>query len=365
MTAAPSLRPRLRTLALLGVVAILLWWVMRTISLRTVVETFRQMTLPELLILLAVNLLIFATFTGRWWIFLRAQGHTVAYARLLVYRLTAFGISYFTPGPHFGGEPYQVFATVRGHGTPPTAAIAAVTLDKVLEMLVNFAFLCAGVFLILTQRNRFDTAIEAQFAVYALLLLALPAGLMVALARGRHPLSALLAGVDRLAGLYRLRAHPRSGIVPPTWLITLRHSEDQMGRLCRQHPRALMGALAVSLLSWVGVIGEFWLLTLVLGLDLSLLEATTALVASRFAILLPLPAGLGALEAGLVLAMRSLGLDPSIGLALSLLIRARDVLFSLLGLWLGGIQLWQLAAPIAPSLDPTAAVERPNPVPPA
>lgn len=369
MSAAALLRPRRRTLALLIAALLLLVWVSRAVTPRAVPAALQQLTPVEGLALLALNLLIFAGFTGRWWIFLRAQGHAIAYTRLLVYRLTAFGISYFTPGPHFGGEPYQVLAAVRGHQTPPAAAIAAVTLDKVLEMLVNFAFLAAGVFLLLTQRpvlgHDLGAGLAAQLAVYVLLLLALPAGLLAALGRGRHPISGTLRRLDRLAGRLWKRQQGRAGIVPALWLVTLRRSEAQAGLLCRRHPRALWAALAVSFLSWLGVIGEFWLLTAVLGLRLTPLEAATALVAARLAILLPLPAGLGALEAGLALAARGLGLDPGVGIALSLLIRSRDTLFGLLGLWLGGLRFWQLAAPIAPEFGPPAGIDRQNPAPPA
>lgn len=369
MSAAALLRPRRRTLALLIAALILLVWVARAVTPRAVLAALQQLTPVELLALLAINLLIFASFAGRWWVFLRAQGHAIAYTRLLAYRLTAFGISYFTPGPHFGGEPYQVLAVVRGHQTPPAAAIAAVTLDKVLEMLVNFAFLAAGVLLLLTQGHDLGHILGAgpavQLAVYLLLLLALPAGLLAALGRGRHPLSEALRRLDRLAGRLPKRQQGHAGMIPPIWLVTLRRSEAQAGLLCREHPRALWAALAVSFLSWLGVIGEFWLLTAVLGLQLTPVEAITALVAARLAILLPLPAGLGALEAGLALATRGLGLDPSIGVALSLLIRARDTLFGLLGLWLGSVQLWQLAAPMAPDLGPPANIDRQNPASPA
>jgi uncharacterized membrane protein YbhN (UPF0104 family) len=78
-------------------------------------------------------------------------------------------------------------------------------------------------------------------------------------------------------------------------------------------------------------------MTAVLGLEMTLPQAVTAMVAARVAILLPLPAGLGALEASQALAMRGLGLSPAAGVSLSLLIRARDVLLGLLGLGLAAL----------------------------
>ena len=70
------------------------------------------------------------------------------------------------------------------------------------------------------------------------------------------------------------------------------------------------------------------------SMGLSLSDALVALLAARAAILLPLPAAVGALEASQALAMVSLGLPAAYGISLSLLIRGRDVLLGLLGLGL-------------------------------
>ena len=50
---------------------------------------------------------------------------------------------------------------------------------------------------------------------------------------------------------------------------------------------------------------------------------------------MPLPGGLGTVEAAQMLALTQLGFDPAIGLSASLLIRGRDVLLGLAGLWWG------------------------------
>ena len=59
------------------------------------------------------------------------------------------------------------------------------------------------------------------------------------------------------------------------------------------------------------------------------------LTAARVAILLLLPGALGILEASQILAFSALGLNPVIGISVSLLIRARDVLLGTVGIWWG------------------------------
>ena len=72
-----------------------------------------------------------------------------------------------------------------------------------------------------------------------------------------------------------------------------------------------------------------------LGVSLSLLQLITALTAARIAILLLLPAGIGALEASQALAFGAMGLNPALGISASLLIRGRDVILGTIGLWWG------------------------------
>src|SRR5690606_19902031 len=102
-----------RRALLLGLALLLLFWVGSTISLTETLATLAHLGPGDLLILAGVNLLVFSTFAGRWWLLLRAQGYHLPYWRLISYRITAFAISYFTPGSHFGGEPYQIYAVSR------------------------------------------------------------------------------------------------------------------------------------------------------------------------------------------------------------------------------------------------------------
>jgi uncharacterized protein (TIRG00374 family) len=248
------------------------------------------------------------------------------------YRLTAFAISYFTPGSHFGGEPYQVYAVCHYHGVPVPISLAAITLDKVLEMLINLAVLLAGALILITMHSGLAGWIEWQIIIYTLLLLSIPCALLVALWRGRHPLTGLINWVGKLI---------RRPLLESVWAKTIRQSEQQAIWLCHEHPHMVGLAFVITLCTWVGVIWEYWLLTSMLELSLTTQQLIASLVAARIAILLPVPAGLGALEAGQMLAMESLGLDPNVGVAIAVVIRARDVVSGLVGLALGGAHIWQ------------------------
>ncbi|MEJ5249534.1 MAG: lysylphosphatidylglycerol synthase transmembrane domain-containing protein [Caldilinea sp.] len=333
----------------------LLWLTLRAVDLREVWERLRRLEPEQIGLLLLINLAVLATFSLRWWLLLLAQGYRISYALLIGYRLATFAVSYFTPGPHFGGEPLQVYLVSSRHGVPLSASVAAVVVDKTLEMTTNFTFLTLGA-LFLVQAHPMLGIGQTQLLFTTVALLLAPLSLLIALLAGGRPLSALLKVFDRMG--QRWSAYRGSAFRPFTetrWARAIYNSEAQSVALCRNHPGFLLLAVGASLLSWGAIIGEFWLMTAVLGMRLTIAEAITALLAARIAILLPMPAAIGALEASQALAMRMLGQSSAAGVSLSLLIRARDVLFGVAGLGLAGALLAR-SQKSAPSTDESGAV---------
>jgi uncharacterized membrane protein YbhN (UPF0104 family) len=216
-----------------------------------------------------------------------------------------------------------------------------VSLDKSLELVGNFAFLAGGILCIFqSQAFRGSVLFDAagrQAVAAALVLLALPVSFLLSIAAGRHPVSGLVrTGARFLPG----RRWPALSARLPACrevyeLIFV--GEVQMTRFCREQSLTVVQALLVSLISWAGALGEYWLALHFLGQNLTLTQALSALTAARLALLVPVPGGLGALEASQVLALRALGISPVVGVSLSLLIRARDVTLGCLGLWWGGV----------------------------
>lgn len=321
----------------------LLWLTLRSVPLAEVWAQLAQLRAGQLALLLAANLFVLATFSARWWLLLYAQGYVLPYYKLMEYRLAAFSVSYFTPGPHFGGEPLQIVPLTRRHAVPMPAALAALVLDKLFELIFNFTFVLLGALLVLEMGIGLAGPAQPWTLAAFALLFTLPVVILAALALGRHPLSAPLAVL--LRAWQAVSGRPRRTRADSThnaighFVVNLRESEHLGSRIFRQHPWLLAGAVVVSLGSWAAMIGEFWLMTHVLGINLTLGDAVIALLAARAASLIPLPAAVGALEASQALAMVSLGLPASYGVSLSLLIRGRDVLFGLIGMVLAATHL--------------------------
>jgi uncharacterized protein (TIRG00374 family) len=312
--------------------AALLAVVIRLVPVNEVAAALRQLRPGEIVVLLAANFVVLLAITARWALLLRGQGHAVPFAALFGYRLAVFGLSYFTPGPHVGGEPLQLLLVEREHGVPRSVALAAVALDKALEFGVNFTFLLLGIAAVLRWRIVPADAAQQVLGLVAALL-AMPVLYVAATSAGRFPAARL---AHRLARARPLR--PLAGRLSAAAAV-VEAGEQQVGAFYRRAPAAFAAALGVTLLSWLALVGEFWLMIHFLGLDLTLPQLVTTLTAARLAILLLLPAGLGALEMSQAMAFGALGLDPSVGIAAGLLIRARDTLLAGFGLWWGGRRL--------------------------
>jgi uncharacterized protein (TIRG00374 family) len=318
----------------LGALA-LLAWALKRLSLAEVAAVIGRLMAGQLAALALVNAGILWLFGARWRVILGALGHPIPYRAIFRYRLAAFGVSYFTPGPHFGGEPLQVYYVHKNHGVPLAEATAAIGMDKLFELAVNFTFLLAGVGVVAASGVMSGTGL-ARAVPAVTLLLAVPLAYFGALWRGRQPLTRLLARpaarrVGRAAAF-------------------VQETEGQMAAFSREQPRAMLAALAISGIVWAALLSEFWLMLTVLGVKVDMVGLVTMMTAARLALLTPFPGALGVLEAGQLLASAALGYSAGTGAAISLLIRGRDVLFGLAGLAWGGLLLPKFA-PRKPKLE--------------
>ena len=305
----------------------LVWWALKDVPLHEIAMKLETLNLASVLLLFALNGIILVLFSSRWWLILRQQGYLLPYLSLVGYRLAAFGLAYFTPGPQIGGEPLQVHLLQRRHGIPAAAALASVSLDKLLEWLVNLVLILTGVFLVL-KGGLIKVPDSGQIILVMLVLLALPVGYLLSIWKGHQPVSLILGRLSgKLAGSVILKK-----VQSP-----VATAERQIAQSFREHPVTILMSLFLSMLTWLALGAEYWLMLKFLGTQFGIIQIVLIMTAARLAFLTPLPGGLGALEAGQVLAMSALGADPSLGISLSLLIRARDIALGGLGLVLGGL----------------------------
>jgi len=314
----------IRALILYLLLAFLLWWSLRAVPIFDIWMTLKVLHLWQIAILLFINAFVILAMAARWWVILRADNQGIPFWKLVRYRLAVFGMSYFTPGPQVGGEPLQVIYLQKGHGVTFARASAAVIIDKLLEFLANFILLGAG--LVAAIRVGLVSRSSPQSfgsLIPLVMILFWPLIHLVMLYQGSYPVSFVL---HRFLSRFERQKWMRIAIV----------SERMAASFTHRHPRSLMAALGFSLLSWAGMAAEYFLMADFLHVVLSPEQTLAALTTALFAFLMPLPGGLGALEASQVYVLTTFGHPGAIGIGISLLMRARDIFNGGMGLFLAG-----------------------------
>ncbi len=324
--AAPSGREVWRTWLIralvVGVVAGLLFLALRDAPVLAIWAVMRRLQAWQVALVLGIDVLIYVLVSARWWLIVHAEDATVDFLPLIGVRLAVFAVSYFTVGPQVGGEPLQVLYLRRQYGTTYARATASVILDKLLELLANFVFLVlgfgAGVQSGLLRRVG---GLAPWHMIALLVLLAWPAVHVLMLMRGRYPISALLGIMPGVRHDGRPARYVRA-------------SEHLAGQFCRRHAGTLLTAIGISLLACAAAVIEYRFIASFLGVNLSAPQIVVAWTVGWLSFLVPVPGGLGALEAGQVLALGAFGVSQAAAIGIALAMRGRDLLAGGIGtLW--------------------------------
>lgn len=302
------------------VLATLLYLAMRNAPLMEIWAALQRLEIWQIMLILAIDALIYVLVTARWWFIVHAENKHVPYLPMIGVRLSVFGISYFTLGPQVGGEPLQILYLQRRHGLTYTRATSTVIMDKLLEFLANFVLLAFGLTALIHAGLLSNKGgLPLVSLVVLVILLTWPFIHILLLYNRQHPLSALLRNLP---------------IIPKDskTLRFIRASEWMAGAFCRRHTKALFSAVIVSILAAIGMVGEYFLMADFLHLELSSWQTVAAWTAGWLSFLVPVPGGLGALEASQVFALGFFGVAAASAIGISLLMRGRDILIGGLGL---------------------------------
>jgi glycosyltransferase 2 family protein len=304
--------------------AFLLWWSFHKAPLAEIWAAIRQLRVWQIAVILALNGLFYVVATLRWWIIIRADNRMIPFFPLLGVRISVFGVSYFTLGPQVGGEPLQVLALQRRYGLTFTHATATVLMDKILEFLVDFLLLATGLAAILRVGVLEQSGIRFSFDLLLLAFLLLWPPLHLTLLYKRHyPLSGL---VRRLPFINKHSKPVRF----------MRAAEKLAGRFCQRHPSRLLAAGIFSVLAGAGMLLDYALMTTFLNIPLPLWKMTAGWMMGWVSLVMPLPGGLGALEASQVYTLGKFGFSAAAALSLTLAMRGRDMFIGGIGLLLAG-----------------------------
>jgi glycosyltransferase 2 family protein len=195
-------------------------------------------------------------------------------------------------------------------GVSPALAFASAITDVTTELMAQIAFILLGIALCIEQlRGSATTAPYVNGLILGTLLLVPGLIAFVVLQQRGSRLAETLAGRFLPAALKHTAAF-----------------SDQM-RAMYDSPARLAASSTIHLLSWIASAGLIWLSVRLIGarIDFFACIAIEALLAALRSATVFVPAAIGVQEAGYAALMPLFGLGPEVGLAVSLLKRARDI----------------------------------------
>ena len=310
-------------IALLWVSALILaGWTLSQLPFGEILTNLENLPARDYIILFGANLAIILVFNLRWLILGNAIQAPVNFFQLLLIRQAGQTVSFITPGPQFGGEPLQIFWLWRNAKLPLHKALLSLGLDRFYELWVNFTVLVLGVLLLLTSSAN-TTANWGSILIALVIVLILLSTLGTLVFKQPGWLAQRFNNIT-----HRWQAHRYLCNIKTQWNLL---SEDLRRCLYHQKKRLLYAAL-LSALGWAGLIAELHLILWLTDTPLPLTGFLLLFVALRLALLLPLPGGIGTMEAAVFWTFQYLNLTMESALAMIALMRLRDVVVLVFGL---------------------------------
>jgi uncharacterized protein (TIRG00374 family) len=269
--------------------------------------------------------LVFACSARAWQLIMASDPQRPGFWRTCVVLIAASSLNFLTPLINAGGEPYRVAAMVPWLGK--RRAAGSVILHRLLHSFTYvLVWLTADVLALILLPAGTPPLIYGLLAVVGLLILGILALFLSAHRRGL--LERMLNGMHRVPLVRRLAAR----LEPKRPLLV--ELDTQITDFYHHHPRRFIQALALEYLSRCIFMLELLLIVASLGVSLGYPQAFAigGLEAIVGNLLFFVPFELGSREGAFVALFSLFGMDPQVGLYVSIVGRVRDLTWIGLGL---------------------------------
>ncbi len=277
------------------------------------------------LILVVLSVLIWIIGALKWKLILKDQGYDFSFSKLLEIYFAGFSLTYLTPIAIIGGEGFRAYALRNKFSIPWRKNIAVLAIEKILSALSLGVFLLFGVVSFLFLTNWYLKYLEILIIGIFILIVFILLFLYFKLYQ-KDNLVKLILKILGIKG---------NGVA-------YNFSRDIFSFFNVKKPLFLETCL-VSFLRYVAIFLRTWLLVFFLTQSQSVLIAGSIMLFMYISYLIPVPAGLGSLEAAQSFAFNYLGLGAVQGITFSLVLRSAElfvVAFGIIFLFKLGIFLF-------------------------
>ncbi|MFQ5766341.1 MAG: lysylphosphatidylglycerol synthase transmembrane domain-containing protein [Rhodospirillales bacterium] len=244
--------------------------------------------------------------------------------RIWKVRMVGEAFNIVMPAAGMGGEPVKAELLKKHYGTGYREGTASLILAKTINLIALVVFLVGG-FVLMIQGTSLPAAYEG---VATTGLLALGAGVFLFFAVQRF-------GVTSLTGTW-ISGRPFGRRIE-TLLHHVRDMDDRLIRFYRDARDRFAVAILLALANWLLGVVEIYLTLMFVGRPVSwadawIIEAVAQLVRTGTFFI---PASIGAQEGAFLLVCGAITGSPSVGVAVSVVRRLREVIWIVWGLALG------------------------------
>ena len=260
----------------------------------------------------------------RWKFVLLSEGVNVPLITLFKYKALIFGLNYLTPVARLGGEPLKVVLLKRQH-IPVPKSIASVIIDNFLGMGVDV--LIAGIVLIALVFSAVNLSPDIK-GIFLLMGMVFPLVVMLVflyLKKKAGPFSTILNAIGRIGNIGKKKLFLAISSKAAM-------SEYYMRKLLVKRPKNMVFATIYAAMSWPMTVIQYKLALLMLGVDASISQILLSVIMMNVTLLIPIPGAIGVQEAGQFSTFRILSDNPNAGIALSFLLRLKDMVLLLISL---------------------------------
>jgi len=282
---------------------------------KTAIELLTQnFDLKYFIVYVFFTLFAFFPVTWRLQVILKGYDKKVNFWSLLKQTIAAYSVSYVTPAARVGGEPLRAYMLKKESGVDLKTGSSAIIIDKFVEFFGSFVLGVIGLIAILLVPG-FAWEIKLVFIVALSLAAILTVGFYLRTINGKGSLSTMF----QLARLHKVTKWK-------DFHLALIDVEKLMEKFFKEHKKSLVKSGLFYLMTGVTFFLELKFLLLSFGVNVSLIDLVFIVNLWGIVNFVPVPAGIGFLEAGQATLFHLLQGDGAIGLAMALVIRARSLL---------------------------------------
>ena len=312
-------------------------FVIKLAGLGNILNSVKSFSPQYFIPFMVVTAALFLAATCRWKVVLAGQMADIPVLTLLKYKLVILSINYFTPSARLGGEPLKI-VLLRKQKVKSSRSFASIVIDNFIGM--GFDGIVGGIVLVILFFTLGAALGEAKRLALAIGLgsLAIVAISYLVLIKKKSAFSYI---AEIIGGITNSTHKKFFAVIQKK----IAQSEFYMREILAKKPRTLLQAVFFASLSWPLTLLQYKLALLMIGVDASFLQILVSVVVLSFTTLLPVPAALGVQEAGQFTVFGLFSSDPHTGIALSLVLRAKDtilLLLSFLSLSSEGLDIFNL-----------------------